>query len=1110
MRSHKFLQLRKLASVAFFLSLITLQHSAHAAEPWMDSSLLPSQRANLLLSAMTQDEKISLVHGAGWGGLYVGMIHAIPRLGIPAIHLQDGPAGVAAQMTQVTAFPAPAMVAASWDPLLMQQYNAAMAAEEKGKGANVHLAPMMNINRIPQSGRNFEGFGEDPYLASRMAVASVLGIQSQGIIASAKHFINNEQETNRETVSAEIDARTVHEIYLPPFQASVRAGVGSVMCGYNKINGIWACENGTAQNTWLKGELGFQGWIMSDWGATHSTVDSAYGGLDMEMPDGRYFGSGLASALALNQVPQSRLDDMIRRILTPMFQVGLFDRSPVGSPDANVQSEEHKRIARDASAQGTILLKNQGDILPIDPSTVRSLAVIGPAADSSPIIVGGGSGMVIPPYTVSPLQGIQARANKDVSIRYAYGNTGIGSPIPTEHLRTPTGEMGLQGEYYRNTSLSGEASLRRVDRNIDFQFFGGPPAAGLGAKDWSVRWRGTLTPPTSGTYTLHLTSDDGSRLYVNGNLVVDNWGDHGLQTKSAPLTLNAGQAYDIEVQYYQTFGASEVRLRWTLPNQARFSDAIQAASESDLAVVVVGLTSSEGGDRPHLSLPDGQDELISAVAQVNPRTIVVAYAPAQILMPWENQVAAILLGNMPGQEAGAALASLLFGDVNPSAKLTMTLARNSSDYPASTPDQYPGVNLRSSYSEGLRVGYRHFDSRNISPLYPFGHGLSYTTFEYSDFAMTSYTPKAGNHLFLGVNVKNTGNRAGAEVVQLYLTYPSASSEPPKQLKEFRKVWLEPGEMKHVTFSLSPEQYSFWSAGSGSWTVHPGDYQALIGSSSRDIRQAKTFRIRGGSLDGTVYQAEEASLGGSAGIAQDHAGYTGASFVDGLTNVGASLSFQVNVPASAAYPVSLRYANNKGADRTLSIYVNGQKRRRTVLPNLANWEMWDYKTESLYLNAGRNTITYRYDEGDSANVNIDAVIVNEKPNLALNKAVAASSVESEQTPARHAVDGDPATRWSSSFSDPQWFQVDLGAPYALDSIVLKWETAHARAYAIEISLDGSSWKKLYETNYGDGNVDELNGLGLLGSARYVRINSTARGTEFGISLWDLEVYGSPDF
>lgn len=1104
---HNLLQIGKLASNALFFSLLTWQLPAHAAEPWMDSSLTARERANHLLSAMTQDEKITLVHGAGWGGTYVGMIPAIPRLGIPAINLQDGPAGVAAGMTQVTAFPAPAMVAASWDTVLMKQYNAAMAAEEKGKGANVHLAPMMNINRIPQSGRNFEGFGEDPFLTSRMAEASVAGIQSQGIIATAKHFINNEQETERERVSADIDARTVHEIYLPPFKASVQAGVGSVMCGYNKINGVWACENGTSQNNWLKGELGFDGWIMSDWNATHSTVDSASSGMDMQMPDATYFGSALANAIASNQVPQSRLDDMVRRIVTPMFQIGLFDRAPVGSPNANVQSEERKKIARDASAQGTILLKNQNDILPIDASNVRSIAVIGSAADSAPIVVGGGSGMVIPPYIVSPLKGIQARAGKDIQVRYAYGDSGNGVPITSEFLKAPSGESGLQADYYSNTSLSGDAVISRVDPHVDFQFFGASPGSGLANNNWSARWRGTLTPPVNGPYTLYLASDDGSRLYVNGNLVIDNWGDHALQTKSTSLTLNAGQAYNIEVQYYQGAGAADVHFSWALPNQTKFSDAVAAASTSDLAVVVVGLTSSEGSDRPDLSLPPGQDDLISAVVQANPRTIVVAYTPAQILMPWADQVPAILLGNMPGQEAGNALASLLFGDVNPSAKLPMTLARNVSDYPANTPEQYPGVNLHSVYSEGLNVGYRHFDARNIEPLFPFGHGLSYTSFEYSDFSMTSYNVKAGQNIFLAVNVKNSGNRAGAEVVQFYLGYPSESSEPPKQLKFFRKIWLEAGEMRNVLFSLSPEQYSFWSAGSGSWIVQPGDYQASVGSSSRDIRQSKSFKISGGSLDGKIFQAEEASLGGGAATAQDHAGYTGQSFAASLTNVGASVSFDVNVPASAAYRVSLRYANSNGPDRTLSVYVNGQKIRKTVLPILANWDMWDYKTENLYLNAGRNTITYRYDDGDSANVNIDSIIVNEKPNLALNKPVTVSSVESDQTPARNAVDGDPSTRWSSSFGEPQWIQVDLGAVYALDSVVLRWETAHARGYKIETSLDGEKWKAVYETSTGDGNVDEVNGSAWFGSARYVRVNAQKRGTEFGISLWDLEVYGS---
>lgn len=1091
-------------SMSAFLLILVLQPSTHAATSWMESSLSATQRANLLLAAMTQEEKLLMVHGKS-SRTYVGEVPANARLGIPALNLQDGPAGVSAIMGQVTAFPSPSMVAGSWDIKLMKRYASTMAAEIKGKGANVHLAPMMNINRIPQSGRNFEGYGEDPFLSSRMAEASVLGIQGQGIIATAKHYINNEQEIERNFVSADIDARTLHEIYLPPFKASVQAGVGSIMCAYNKINGVYACENETTQNKWLKRELGFQGWIMSDWWATHSTVASANNGLDMEQPDPNFFGTTLATAIDNGQVSKGRLDDMVRRILIPMFQIGLFDNAPTGSQTADVQSPEHTQVARDGAAQGMVLLKNLNNVLPINTSNIRSIAVIGSAAHTAPIVVGGGSGNVRPPYVISPLQGISNRAGGGITVRYVQGDSGAGVPIPNQYLKTPSGAAGLQGQYYNNTSIAGSPVLSRIDPNLSFGFINGSPGAGVNEKNWSARWSGSLTPPTSGSYTLFLSSDDGSRLYVNGSLAIDNWGDHGNQTKSATLDLIAGQAYSIEVQYYQGGGESSLHLGWNVPGSTPFSAATSLARESDIAIVVVGLSSSEGSDRPNLSLPNDQDELVSAVSGTNPRTIVVAYTPGQILMPWANQVQGILLGGMPGQEGGNALASLLFGDVNPSGKLPMTLAKNTEDYPAQSPEQYPGVNLRAAYSEGSLVGYRHFDSANIAPLFPFGHGLSYTTFSYSDLIVNPVVTTPASDVSVSVNITNTGSRAGEEVAQLYLAFPHDSSEPPKQLKGFEKIALQPGQSQRVTFKLSPELFSFWSAGSESWVVHPGSYQVMVGSSSRDIRQSASFQVRGGTLAGFVYQAEAAVLGGGASIAENHSGYSGTGFVDHFTSVGASTSFHLNAPSTGAYRVSLRYANGIRRTGTISIYVNGVKVRQTDLPQLANWEMWDYKTESLYLNAGHNTVTYQYDNGDSGHVNLDSIIFNSSPNLALNKLVTASSFHNDNNLARYAV--DPYRRWSSAFSDPQWIQVDLGATQTISSVLLKWKGGHARTYQIQTSNDGLNWTTISSTTTGDGSLDEW--IGLTGSGRFVRVNATVQGSDFGISLGDLEVYGPHD-
>jgi beta-glucosidase len=351
----KMKRIQMLILLMFVIGALFGARASHAQTdtPWMDTTLAPEERAKLLLAEMTTEEKVAFVTGdtAGNDRGYVGHISAIPRLGIPELNMKDGPSGVGNGANDVTAFPVPITVAATWDVDLMQRYATAMAEEQRAKGVNVHLAPMMNLTRVPQAGRNFEGYGEDPYLSALMAAAEVRGIQSTGLIAVAKHYINNEQEFQRTEASSEIDLRTQHEIYLPPFVASIEAGVGAFMCSYNKVNGVYACENPQMQNDLLKDELGFDGWSMSDWNATHSTVASALGGLDMEMPGGAYYGRTLLATLNNNQVPMQRLDDMVLRILTAMFKAGLFDREPVGDPNAMARTEAHATLTRTAAAQ---------------------------------------------------------------------------------------------------------------------------------------------------------------------------------------------------------------------------------------------------------------------------------------------------------------------------------------------------------------------------------------------------------------------------------------------------------------------------------------------------------------------------------------------------------------------------------------------------------------------------------------------------------------------------------------------------------------------------------------------------------------------------------------
>ena len=667
--------------------------ATHAVKPWMDPSLSPDKRADLLLAQMTLDEKITMLHGTSLGlglGGYVGHIPANTRLGIPALNLEDGAAGVAGGMTGVTAFPAPVAGAASWDTSLMNQYGQALATEMSGKGANIALSPTVNILRVPQWGRSFESFGEDPYLNSQLGVTEIEGIQSQHIIATVKHLAANNQEIDRMSVSAQVDERTLQEIYLPAFHAAVQqGGVGAVMCSYNKVNTIYACEQPYLLHDALDTQWNFPGFVMSDWYATHSATEAANAGLDMEMPLGLFYDLPLRVAIGLGQVSMTTINAMVHRILRTMFAFGLFDYPTTGSPDNNVASSAHAQFALQEAEQGTVLLKNDQNILPLDGSKIKSIAVIGADASTSPMIVGGGSASVKAPYVVTPLQGIQKRVGSSISVQYASG------------------------------------------------------------------------------------SDQ--------------------------------------------------------------KQTVQVASSADVAIVFVNDVEAEGSDRSSLSLPNNQDQLVQTVSQANPHTIVVLNTGAPVLMPWVDQVPGIVEAWYPGQEDGNAIAAILFGDVNPSGKLPMTFPKQASDVPANTTQQYPGVNGKAVYSEGVFVGYRYYDANHITPLFPFGHGLAYTTFSYSNLSVTPASSQGGT-ISVSLDVTNTGSRDGSEVVQLYCGIPSTNMpEPPKQLKGFQKVFLSAGQTRRVTFSLDPSVLAYWDVNSHGWVVQKGTYQIMVGSSSSDIR-----------------------------------------------------------------------------------------------------------------------------------------------------------------------------------------------------------------------------------------------------------------------------------
>ncbi|GAB3975667.1 glycoside hydrolase family 3 C-terminal domain-containing protein [Actinoallomurus acanthiterrae] len=661
------------------------------------AALPPEQRAARLVAQLTLDEKISQLHGIQ-DAEHLRYVPGVPRLGIPPLRITNGPAGIGHSDDRpykpATALPAPIGLAATFDTRLAEVYGTVQANETRDLAHGLIEAPDINLTRVPQNGRTFETYGEDPYLAGRLAVANIRAIQRKGVIAEVKHFAANNQETDRLTVDERVDERTLQELYLPAFEASVKEGhVGSVMCAYPKVNGSYACENPYLLDTVLRGQWGFNGFVQSDFGATHSTVPSALAGEDLEMATGTYFDTAMRQAVESGQIKESVIDRMIARRYTVMIRAGLFDRPLTPAP---IPAQQDGAIARSIAEQGTVLLKNSGAQLPLAPARTRSVAVIGPYAGAART-GGGGSSQVLPLYTVDPVTGIKNRLPSGSTVSYSDGS-----------------------------DVTAAATLAR---------------------------------------------------------------------------------------------------------------------SADVAIVMVGDDEKEGQDRTGLSLSGDQDRLVAGVAAANPHTVVVVKSGAPVLMPWLDKVPAVVEAWYPGEEDGNAVSAVLFGDVNPSGKLPVTFPRADADTPAHTPERWPGVGGTATYSEGLQIGYRWYDGQNITPLFPFGFGLSYTTFRYGRLHV-SPVPARDGRVTVQVDVTNTGRRAGTDVAQVYVSDPAVAGEPPRQLKGFQKVSLRPGQTRRLTFTLDRRAFSVWDTAAHAWTTVPGSYQVAVGDSSRDLPLRATVHVAG--------------------------------------------------------------------------------------------------------------------------------------------------------------------------------------------------------------------------------------------------------------------------
>ena len=819
------------------LALLSLASCAHA-QTYKDAKAPLETRVADLMSRLTDDEKISLLSGTDF------TTKPIPRLGIPPMAMADAGQGVRggsdSTLGPATAFPSGVAMASTWNTNLVGKVGAQIGieAQNKGTGLQLMLGPAVNIQRSPLGGRNGEYFSEDPFLAGKMAVGYIKGMQGTGTVACIKHFICNNEENDRFTVNVLVGERALREIYMPAFEMGVKdGGVWTVMSSYNRINGPHASADRYILTDVLKRGWGFDGMVMSDWGGVHNGPQAVMAGNDLEMPDRGFMApEKIRRALQRGTVTMAQINQNVTRTVRTILRSGVIDGVRTPNP-ALVNSPASSHVALQAAQEGIVLLKNERSLLPLDASKIRSIAVFGPGGREMQVGAAGSPG-VTPLHSVGPLQGIKKRAGANVKVSYVAGDTS-GSAFPAGTLKTPDGDAGFHADYFDNTNLEGAPASTRTDAQIDFEV----PITGIVTDRYSVRWTGTFTPRASGATKILFRADDGCRLFVDDKQVIDHWVDSAATTQTATLDLVAGQPVKLRAEYYQAGGGAVAQLRIVEPNTDPFAQVTNLAKSSDVAVVVVTTrgTEGEGGDRPSMDLPDGQNELIARVAAANPRTVVVLNNGTPVTMPWLNQVPGVIETWFPGQEGGTALAQILFGDVNPSGHLPTTLGARREDYP-----DYPnfgGDGRTVRYEEGIFVGYRGFDKKKIAPLFPFGYGMSYTNFRIDNLKLSAPTLIANGTILANVRVTNTGKKAGAEVVQLYVRDPNPKVEKAvRELKGFTKVFLQPGQSQTVSLPLSPRDFAWCDTKAQGWRVDAGRYQIEVGDSSRNLTARAALQV----------------------------------------------------------------------------------------------------------------------------------------------------------------------------------------------------------------------------------------------------------------------------
>lgn len=801
-----------------------------------------------LVDQLTLDEQISLLAGAGFWGTV-----AIDRLGIPSIKVTDGPngargAGALASGTPAASFPVGISLASTWNLDLAREFGSALAAEVKTKGAQVALAPTVNIHRSPLGGRNFESFSEDPLLAGKIGAAIVAALQEQKIAATVKHYTGNESEFERATVNSVIPERALRELYLRPFEIVVReANPWGFMSAYNQVNGVFCCQNPRLLQTILRDEWGFNGFVMSDWVGTKTTVEAINAGLDLEMPGPTIQrGPKLRAAVDAGQVSRTAVRTAAENILTMIDRVD-GGSNPASDKEEAVDLPETRALIRKAGAQGIVLLKNNG-ILPLNRSEIKSIAAVGPNADTAQIM-GGGSSQINAHYRISPLQGMDLALGSSADVGYSKGcaNERLLPVIPNE----------VKTDFYGDPDFGGEPVFSRDLPNGDDLWLGFiHPAVPM--LQFSARATTTFTADRTDDYEFSVVCAGPTTVDVDGERVIDFQAPavggefFGLLSPEirGKVHLKAGQTVAVVAATapgkFQT-GIPVKALRLAAGRQTaddEVDEAIALAATSDVAVVYVGLSGewdTEGFDRPDMDLPGRQNELVARVAAVNKNTVVVVQTGGPVHMPWLNDVAAVVEAWYPGQECGNAIADVLFGDVNPSGRLPASWPLRYEHNPSY--QSYPGSRGAVEYTEGLFCGYRHYTSTKTPTLYPFGYGLTYSTFVYGDITVSADEINPGDTITVSVPVTNTSDREGTEVVQFYVHDPvSTLQRPVRELRGFARVTVEPGKTAQATCELNMRSFAFFEDQKQCWIAESGEFVIEAGASSEDIRARKSITL----------------------------------------------------------------------------------------------------------------------------------------------------------------------------------------------------------------------------------------------------------------------------